>query len=100
MVSLKSRVSAILCSLLRQLLFPPFVIHPCTTRCCYRKALALLGAATEQDDQCFAILAKIHAITRSEINAVFKYAAANAFYIGEIALFHAVKRHGDFSRSV
>jgi hypothetical protein len=49
-------------------------------------ALLFLIAASEQDDDAVAVLAKIDAVTGSEIDFVLVNSGADSFDIGEIAV--------------
>ena len=59
-------------------------------------SLPLLGSATKQDHQCFAITSKIDSVAGTGIDTVFENAGADRFHIRHIALFKTRKRDRDF----
>lgn len=60
--------------------------------------LTFLGTATKQDDEYVAVLPKINAVTRPKVDAVFRNALTDRFYIGQIALFHSIQRRRNLGR--
>src|SRR5579872_4997687 len=79
MVSLKSRVSAMVV-----LLFSPLIILPSGQGSFDVVLLALLRTAAKQDHEALAILAKIDTVTRSEIDPAFEHSRTDALHVREI----------------
>jgi hypothetical protein len=52
--------------------------------------LALFRSTAEKDDNPFALFAKVHAITRAEMDLALKNAASNTFHLGEVPQPHAI----------
>ena len=60
--------------------------------------LPLLGSATEQNDDCFAILSEIDAVTWAKINPILVDAGANALGVREISKSEAIENCGHLLR--
>src|SRR5581483_10212674 len=81
MVSLKSRVRAMVV-----LLFPSLIILPSGQGGIDVLLLALFRPSAEQDDEALAVLAEVNAIARSKIDATLHDSGTDAFHVREVAL--------------
>src|SRR5208337_1539156 len=69
----------------RVLLLPSFVILPVGKSCVDVAPLALLRAATQQDDKRLAVFAEINSIARPEVEFVFENSRADTLDVREIS---------------
>jgi hypothetical protein len=67
------------------LLLPSFVILPAGQSCIDVALLALLRAATQQDDKLLAVFAEINPVARAEIELVFENSRADTLDVREIS---------------
>src|SRR5437879_13010466 len=81
MVSLKSRVRGMVL-----LLFPPLIILPKRKGGLDVLLLAFLRAAHRENDEAFPVLAKIDAVSRSEIDAALEHPGTDAFDVRKVPL--------------
>src|SRR5215472_4549821 len=80
MVSLKSRVRAMVV-----LLFSTLIILPSGQGGFDVLLLALFRSAAEQNNETLPVLAKIDSVSLSEIDPVFEHSGTDAFHVREIA---------------
>jgi hypothetical protein len=62
--------------------------------------LALFRSPSEKDDNLFAILSKIDAVSGTKIDSAFKNTGSNTLHVGEIPKPNAIERCCDFEPSL
>src|SRR5688572_15449465 len=74
------------------------VVEPSFASHCDVAVLPFLCSAAEKDDERISVFAKVHAIPRSEIDAVLEHASPDAFYVREVSQLQPAQRRRHFRR--